>query len=258
VLWTVSHVKDEFNLLVASRESSDTVTNSASGKKAPPVNLLSAAIPVQYQVTNLTAWVYNNSDSARLLRDLATREVVRHLVSADLNELMSTGRFAAGEELRRLIQSRADELQLGVRILFVGMADIHPPVAVGAAYERVVGAAQKREAEVLKARAYAVQTNALAGVEAFKIRQQAEARSIGKVLSAQATTSLFTNQIAAYHSSRDVYTQRAYLQTLARYGGDARKYVLATTNSQDVLMLNMEEKISDALLRAPLPSATKK
>jgi len=258
VLWTVSHVKNEFNLIVASRESADnTATNAAGGRKAPPVNLLSAAIPVQYQITNLTAWVYNNADSARLLRNLATREVVRHLVSADLNEIMSTGRFTAGEELRRLIQARADERQLGAQILFVGLADIHPPVAVGAAYEKVIGAAQKREAEVLKARAYAIQTNAMAGVEAFKLRQQAEARSIGKVLAAEATTSLFTNQIAAYHSSREVYLQRAYLQALARYGSDARKYILATTNTQDVLMLNMEEKISDALLRAPLPPAKK-
>ena len=258
VLWTVSHIKDEFNLIVASRESPDlTATNSATGRRAPPVSLLSAAIPVYYQISDLKAWVYNNADSARLLKAIATREAVRYLAGADVNELISTARFAAGEELRKRIQARAEERQLGVEIKFVGFADVHPPVAVGAAYERVVSASQKREAEILKARAYAIRTNGLATVQALKLKSQAEAQSVGKILGAAATTALFTNQVAAFRSSPDVYAQRARLQILAQAGAASRKYVLVTTNTQDVIMLNMEEKISNPILRAPLPAPVK-
>jgi len=254
-LWTVSHYKEEFNLLVASRESQEAgATNNAAAKKAPPVNLLSVGIPVQYQVTNLPAWAYNNVDSARLLKDIATAETIRHLVGVDINEVMSSARFATGEELRRRIQARADERNLGAQILFVGLADVHPPVAVGAAYEKVVGAKQKLEAEILKARAYALRTNALATAAAYQMRQRAEAQSTARVLAAVANESLFTNQMAAYASSPSVYAQRAYLQTLARHGGGARKYILTATNREEVLQLNLEEKISDALLKAPLPA----
>jgi len=36
VLWTVAHYKEEFNLLVASREAADAfATNDAGGKKSP-------------------------------------------------------------------------------------------------------------------------------------------------------------------------------------------------------------------------------
>src|SRR5213079_2555261 len=73
VLWTVSHAKEEFNLLVAAR---DTNTNTDAAKKSPPVNLLSVSIPVQFQITNLTAWAYNNTEPDRLLEKIATREVV--------------------------------------------------------------------------------------------------------------------------------------------------------------------------------------
>jgi modulator of FtsH protease HflK len=258
VLWTVSHYKEEFHLLVASRETSTSITNNPGGKKAPPVNLLSVGIPVQFQIHDLKAWVYNYSDAGSLLNEIATREVVRYLVGVDVNEIMSTARFTAGEELKRRIQARANELNLGVKILFVGLQDVHPPVAVGAAYEKPVGAKQKREADILKARAYAMRTNALANAAATQRKLQASAESIRKVASAQATESLFTNQLAAYSASPEVYAQRAYLQTLSRYGRDARKFIVAVTNSQEVLMLNMEDKLRDDILNVPLPPVRQK
>ena len=258
VLWTVSHYKEEFHLLVASRESSDTITNAA-GRKAPPVNLLSVGVPVQYQIHDLKSWAYNFSDSATLLKEIATREVVRYLVGVDVNEIMSTARFASGEELRRRIQARADELKLGARILFVGLQDVHPPVSVGAAYEKYVGSKQKREADILKARAYAIRTNALAGAEATKRKLEASAESMRKVMAALANENLFTNQMAAFVASPEVYTQRAYLQTLARHGSGARKFInMASSNTQEVLQLNMEDKLRDDFLNVPVPVARPK
>lgn len=254
VLWTVSHYKEEFHLLVANRDADAAVTNTVSGKKAPPVNLLAVGMPVQFQIHDLKAWAYNYSDAGSLLKEIATREVVRYLVGVDVIEIMSTARFTAGDELRRRIQARADELNLGVKILFVGLQDVHPPVAVGGAYEKQVGAKQKREADILKARAYATRTNALASAEAARRKLAAAAESTRKVASAQATESLFTNQTAAFSASPEVYAQRAYLQTLARHGGEARKFVVMVTNSQEVLMLNMEDKIRDDLLNVPLPA----
>ncbi|MGI8967422.1 MAG: SPFH domain-containing protein, partial [Limisphaerales bacterium] len=113
VLWTVSHYKEEFNLLVASREPTATISTNASAKKNPPVNLLSVSIPVQFQITNLTAWAYHNEAPDELLEKLATREVVRYLVSVDLQEIMSSGRAAAAHVLRERIQNAADQRELG-------------------------------------------------------------------------------------------------------------------------------------------------
>ncbi len=260
VLWTVSHYKDEFHLLVASRETQDSpvaVAGGGSGKKAPPVNLLSVGMPVQYQISDVRAWAYNFRNAGDLLKQISTREVVRYLVGVDVNEIMSTARFSAAEELKRRIQFRADELKLGVKILFVGLQDVHPPVQVGEAYERVVGAKQKREADILRAKAYAVRTNSEATAESLRRRLTADGSRLRAVAGAKANESLFTNQMAAYHASPEVYTQRAYLQTLAQKGAGARKFILTTTNKEEVLMLNMEDKLrEDSLLNLALPSAS--
>ncbi len=257
ILWTVSHYKEEFNLLVASREIEGPAIGGGTERKAPPVNLLSVSIPVQYQIQDLRAWAYNFVNAGVLLKQIATREVIRYFVGVDVNEIMSTARFTAGDELRIRVQARADELKLGVKILFVGLQDVHPPIAVGAAYEKSVGAKQTREADILKARAYAIRTNAMASAEASRRKLTASAVSTNRIAAALATEALFTNQMAAYKASPEVYTQRAYLQTLARNSGDARKFIVAVTNANEVLMLNMEDKIRDDILNIPLPPPKK-
>ena len=58
---------------------------------------------------------------------IANREVVRYLVSVDLDEIMSQGRSEAANILRERIQAEADKRALGANIIFVGLQDIHPP-----------------------------------------------------------------------------------------------------------------------------------
>lgn len=259
VLWTVKHTEDEFHLMVAGRELTDlTVTNRAQEKKAPPVSLLSASIPVHYRVRDLQAWTYRYRDADRLLEDVATGEVVRYMVSADVEQVMSTGRMQASEELRKRVQERADQLNLGLEVLLVGLADLHPPLAVAGAYEEVIGAGQKREANILDARAHEIRTNAMAAAEASRTKQQAVAERHRVEVSALAEAAYFTNQIAAFVASPSVYSQRAYLHTLGRGSGDTRKVIVAATNTQDVILLNLEEKVRSDLLGISLPATSGK
>lgn len=259
ITWSVAHEKEE-NMLVASREVAARETDAADaapGKKSPPVNLLSVSIPVQYQITNLAAWAYNNVDGNTLLTNLALREVVQYLVSADLNEMMSQGRALAAEELRKRLQSAADARQLGARIVFVGLQDIHPPVAVAAEYENVVGMTQKSQAKVLEAKAFQIQTNALARATAASAVNRAEADRQRAEVSSLARAALFTNQIPAYEAVPEVYAQRAYLRTLARGSEKTRKYVIGTTNTQDVIQFDLQDKFSADMLDIVIPGPKK-
>ena len=260
VLWTVAHNKED-NFLVPNREPvSLENTNEAAAKRTPPVSLVTGSIPVQFQITNLVAWAYTNEDAPSLLHDLATREVVRFLAGADLNELMTKNRLEAAEALAQHIQAAADERNLGARIISVGLHDLHPPVKVAEDYEKVIGAEQKREAKILEARADEIRTNALAAAQAVTIVNSAEAERSGREKSAWARAGLFTNQIPAFEAAPAVYAQRAYLQTFARATVNARKYILLTTNTQDVIVFDLQDSIARDILRdvkVPLPKAGK-
>jgi regulator of protease activity HflC (stomatin/prohibitin superfamily) len=248
ILWSVGHAKEE-NFLVANHESV-TIKNAGADDtlKAPPVSLITVSIPVQFQIHDVMAWAYHNADPAALLQDLATRTVAHYLAGVDLSDVMSRARSEAAQLLRERLQSEADARQLGVRILFVGVQDIHPPTTVAADYEKVVGAEQTKLAAILNARAEAVRTNAIAGALAFTITNIAAAARQQLEVSSQARGALFRNQIPAFEAAPSVYQQRAYFQAFAAATAPARKYVLLVTNTQDVVVFNLEDKIRDDLL----------
>jgi len=250
ILWTVSHNKEE-NFLVANRA---TVATAGSGTNDPTraqaVGLITVSIPVQFQITNVTDWAYQNNEPDALLRDLATREVIKYFAGVDLNEVLSQGRLQAAEVLRDRIQTSANARALGAKIIFVGLQDIHPPTAsdVALTYEKVVGAEQTKLAKIFDAQAGAIRLSAISGAQAFTITNVAAANRTQLVSSKLAEAALFTNQIPAYQAAPSVYRQRLYAQSFADATRNARKYVLLVTNTSDVVILDLEDKIRDDLL----------
>lgn len=258
VLWTRPHYKTEFNLLVATRgQPSLAATNEAPSEKVAPVDLLTVSIPIQYQIKDLRDWTYNHAASSNLLEKLATRQIVRYFVSVDLFEVMSSGRARAAEELKRKIQTLADERSLGVEIVLVGVQDIHPPVKVAKKFEEVNAARQENEAALRTAEGYASKTIELARGEAEKKVRVAEAYAYHTVADARARSARFAHQLAAFRAAPEVFLQRQYLAALEHGATNSRKYVLGTTNTQDVILLNLEDKLRPDLLDVPLPSSRK-
>jgi membrane protease subunit HflK len=258
ILWTVAHNQEQ-NFLVGSSEPS-TLQNDNSDMndtlRTPPVSLISVSIPIQFQITNIVDWLYKNSESSNLLEQVATRAVVHYLAGADMNDVLSSGRLEAAQKLRDNIQAAANQYSLGAKIVFVGLEDIHPPTAsqVAATYEKVVGAEQTHIASNLLAHAEAIMTNSLADAVAFTTNSAAEAQLVRLETSSFANAALFTNQIPAYDAAPSIYKQRVYFQTFPVATANARKYVLLITNTQNVLIYELEDKIRDDLLNLNVPN----
>ncbi len=251
MVWTRTHAQEEFNMLVASSSTNDEQT--------VPVNLLAVDIPVQYQISNLQDFAYRQANADELLENLANGEVTRYFVSVDVNEIMTTGRQKAATELRDRIQRRADINRLGVKIVFVGLHSVHPPVKVAPAFEEVIGAMQDRDATNLYARAEAAELLPVSHAEAAEKTNLAAAYGLSETAAAAAEAGRFTNQLAAYNASPEVFKFRTYLDTLGRSIANARKYVIVPTNAQDIVILNLEDKIRPDLLNdlALPPTKTK-
>jgi len=130
-------------------------------------------------------------------------------------------------------------------------------VKVAGEYENVVAAIQKKEAKILAARADAIRTNALAGAQAVSIVNKAFADRAARQIGALAQAALFTNQIPAYDAAPSVYAERAYLQTLVRATATARKYILLTTNTHDVLQFDLQDSIAQSMLSLSVTSPPK-
>jgi len=255
LLWSRTHAQEEFNLLVASRDG--TAVGGAAGEQAVPVNLLTVKLPVQFQIKDLRAYAYGHADAGETLQAIANAEVTRYLVSVDFDDIMGRGRRRAAQELAQRIQTRADAAGLGVRIVFVGLHGIHPPVKVAPDFEKVFGALQDKEATNHYARAYAAQRLPLAEAEARRKVNAAEGYRTRLTSLATATAARFTNQVLAFNASPEVYRLRTYLDTLSRSLANARKYVVVPTNVDEVVQFNLEDKIRQDLLDVTLPPPRK-
>jgi regulator of protease activity HflC (stomatin/prohibitin superfamily) len=252
-VWTTPHYKEEYNVLVASRDQQvASVTNQAPGEQSAPVNLVVVGIPVQYRITNVLEWAYGQADEAgarALLQQAATREIVRYFAGVDLLASMSDQREAAAKELQVRIQTQATQLHLGAEILFVGLQDIHPPVKVAGAFEDVNGAEQEVLSKILKAEADTNKTILLAGAQARAKVRTAEGAAGNRVLSAQAEAARFLNEMVAYDAAPEVYRQRMLLETLASTYSGARKYIIGPTNYYDVFQYNFEDQVGPDILK---------
>ncbi|MEN6384766.1 MAG: SPFH domain-containing protein [Phycisphaerales bacterium] len=153
LLWGKEHFKEEYNLLVAT----ESISSQEEG--AVPVSIIRAAIPVQYKVTDLYKYIYNHTDSKSLLRDISYRELVNFSAGARVEpesesgqeSLLGAGRAKAAATVMQGIQQRADELGLGVQIVFMGFEGFHPPPQVSEDFQAVNGAVQKKQAAILDA-----------------------------------------------------------------------------------------------------------
>ena len=100
----------------------------------------------------------------------------------------------------------------------------------------------------------------MATAQAVTLLNVARSDRVAREAGARAQAALFTNQIPAYEAAPAVYAKRAYLQTFIRATANARKYVMLTTNTHDVLIFDLEEKVRRDILGeidVPAPKTTK-
>ena len=157
LLWGEKHYETEYNLLVATDIEQDD-----ADEEVTPVSIVNAAVPVKYKINNLYEYVRNTKEPQEWLKAICYAELSRYAASAKIEtegdtedakrlSIIGAGRRGAGQQLQRSIQARADQAKLGIEIVFVGLQGVHPPSEVAEAYQNVIGAIQKRQAEILVA-----------------------------------------------------------------------------------------------------------
>ncbi|MBI1841333.1 MAG: hypothetical protein HYR88_10860 [Verrucomicrobia bacterium] len=247
-VWSVSHFKNAFNLLTPS------AALAATGDSAPqtastntPLGLLTVSIPIHFQISDLKAYAYNFENASNVLEGIANREVVRYFAQTDIHQLLSEGQSTAADYLRGVIQKRVDEMGLGVKLLFVGLQDIHPPVEVVKDYESVANARQSVITNILGATNIALMTNAYAVAEQARILAQAVADRDNRVSDATARASRFRGQMVAFEASPEIFSRRTFLKSYTNALADSRKYIMALTNVDLIPQVDLQDKISDRI-----------
>ncbi len=245
ILWSSGHHKAEANFMVGSDPRAGAGSTDVGQVTA---SLMAADIPVYFRVDDLYRYAYLHQDATAELRALATREVVRYLAESDFNRLLGPGRARAADVLQERIQAAADRVELGIRVVFVGLQALHPPVETGAAFDAVVGASEEMHQRMLEAEGYAARRRPEAEGRRAALVNEAEAYRSERGQVADAEAERFRKQLLAYRASPRLFVLNSFLDVLENEGAAIRKYVVATAHSSEVFILDLQEKLRPDLL----------
>ncbi|MFO7820891.1 MAG: SPFH domain-containing protein [Lentisphaeria bacterium] len=260
ITWDKQHNKEETDYLIPNPHAEKDYTPvkvQDVGNVPVTTSLMSASIPLYYKVHNLYDYRYRHRDSKSLIEQITMREIVKYLAGVDIFDILTRERGVGGRILKERIQSAVDDLQVGIDVVFVGLEGLHPPVEVGDSFHMVVAASEKKQTELLKAEQYAIGRKPESEAEALDIVTRAKTYSYDKRRIAQAEIQRFEKQLQAYKKEPQLFMTRQYLDVLEQEITDIRKYIMASGYENEVLVLDLKEKLRADLLDIDLGETQK-
>ncbi|MEQ8850748.1 MAG: SPFH domain-containing protein [Phycisphaerales bacterium] len=160
ILWSKAHTEDERFFIVQA--SSDAVVGDSEN-----LALLVAEVPVQFVVDDLVKYTKLAQDGPRGRKDQYRHEILEYFARSAIVEYLGTRSVGAilgaergeiADAVRERVQAEFDALDAGVRVLFVGVAGVHPEVEVAKSFIEVVAADLIRQASIAEAEEYRIRT----------------------------------------------------------------------------------------------------
>ncbi|MBA3960570.1 MAG: hypothetical protein H0X40_01530 [Chthoniobacterales bacterium] len=212
ILWSEPHFEGEKNLLVGDGES-----------------LLTIDVPILYRIADPVRYLETTTDAEKALLVLAERKLIQIAGSRGSFQIMTSERAEIARKLGEALQSEVTSL--GLEVVFVGLKDVHPPVAVAPAFQEVVSAQEEKEKTIDAARASRAEALPAAKAQAHRMQVQADANYKDRVAAAQGSAARFTAIIDADRENSAVFRLRLKLDVLDQVLGKATKTILAVPDS---------------------------
>lgn len=167
---------------------------SEGGAESVPVFLINAEVMVSYRIApgKLVQYVRQNADAVAVeskrrndlktragwndptrqanaykpltnhhparLESLVTEQVTRFMFRYTIDEWIGAAGVEAGPKIKQILQAQVEAAGLGIEVLQVSVAAVHPPKKVADDFHEVVGAIQKRQTAVQNAKQERIRT----------------------------------------------------------------------------------------------------
>lgn len=233
ILWdTQDQGLDDRLLLVAPSKSVGEMaadrldTADAVAGRAPAVALGAADLSVQYRIDpdGLIAYATSNTEPHTRLMQIAETFLAREMVKYDIDAAIGSERTTIVAAVERQLRAQVEEENLGLEVMWVGLAGVMPPLSVASEFNQTVASEQNRVRFIEQGRANAAatlaqtagtadQARALAGsITEFEAAERAALRGQGDAedLAAQATQLEQQLQRAGGEAAQALFDARGY------------------------------------------------
>jgi membrane protease subunit HflK len=212
-------------------------------------------ITVQFNVSDVRAYVLNVKDPETSLRH-ATDSAVRHVIgSSELNQVLSEGRQAIAAEVKQRLQRYMDSYGAGIQVINVNIQDARPPEEVRSAFDDVIRAKEDEARLKNQAQAYANGIIPEARGRSQRMIEEAEAYKAEVIARAEGETDRFENLLTEYKRSPEVTRQRLYLETMEAVMKNSSKVMVDVEGGNNMLYLPLDRMGSRAPAAEPQAQA---
>jgi regulator of protease activity HflC (stomatin/prohibitin superfamily) len=203
-LWESSH-PGQANYLVPSRGTGQEGFQSVSTE-------ISVLYRVGLSDQAARDSVYTVADPVSLIRESASRLVLRYFNSRELDSVLYERREAkVAATLRTALAANMDEHHTGIEIVSVLIEEIHPPAGAAAAYHAVQAAIINSRASIAQETGRAKRAAGIAQQESHQLTAAADAQATESVAAADAEAYRFNADRRAYGDAGESFLlERTY------------------------------------------------
>jgi membrane protease subunit HflK len=181
---------------------------------------------VDYRIKDVFKFLYMNRDPEQNLNEAAHRIATHAFSRQRFYDIASTNRSRLAGEIAAMLQSFMDELDTGIEIVTVNLRDIHPPITVAEAFERVIAGYQDKQKIINDALGYRYNKIPRARATADETVETATGYAADRIKSAEGASSRFIMSTPASEDERELATIRIHLDTIREALKDRKKIVI--------------------------------
>lgn len=214
-------------------------------------SIVELPITVQFNVSDVRAYVLNVKDPETSLRH-ATDSAVRHVIgSTELNQVLSEGRQAIAAEVKQRLQTYMDSYGAGIQVINVNIQDARPPEEVRSAFDDVIRAKEDEARLKNQAQAYANGIIPEARGNSQRLIEEAEAYKAEVIARAEGETDRFENLLTEYKRAPEVTRQRLYIETMESVMKNSSKVMVDVEGGNNMLYLPLDRMGSRSPVAEP-------
>jgi len=189
-------------------------------------NIVDLDLVVLWTIKSAEDYLFNIREQENTIKKVAESAIREAVGQAPMFEIITTGRDAVAQKVKRIMEKNLDDYQSGVNIsqVLIQEAEVHPDVQN--AFQDVQSAKQDAIDIQNVAKAYREDILPKARGEAIQVIQKAKAYRESKIAQAEGDAQRFEKVYQAYLTGKEVTKKRMYLETMESVLSSAEKIII--------------------------------
>ena len=225
---------DTTRLVDTSIVRSVNVSNTTQEFLTSDENVISLTSIIQYRVSDSYAYEFVGEKDVQLIRDLASRILVKEILSRPIDEIYTTQRSAVEAAYREQLALDIAALGQGFELLEARLEHVHAPETVHNAFRDVSSALEDRQRATFEADGEAIELVTDARGLYEEAVAVAEGDAVARVEIATGRAASFLPQAEAFADQPGIGRYRLRMEAIERSFVKPNKYLNTVPDSQGV------------------------